>query len=118
MAENVDIIGPGLTNNGLKFQNEKEHIVQNVKRILMTRRGEQVGDLSFGSDLKKYLFMPEMMISDVIAEIKNSVERCDPRIEVLDCEFESFNKMTEELNINIKIKNKLKDEVISASLSV
>ena len=60
MAENVDIIGPGLTNNGLKFQNEKEHIVQNVKRILMTRRGEQVGDLSFGSDLKKYLFILEI----------------------------------------------------------
>lgn len=116
MANNI--VGPGLTSSGFKFQKEEDHIIQNVKRILMTRRGEQIGDLSFGSDLKRYLFMPEMLISDVIAEIKNSVERCDPRIEIVDCEFESFDNVTEELKINLTIKNKLKDEIITANLNI
>lgn len=117
MAAN-DIIGPGFSENGIKFQDEKQHIIQNVKRILMTRRGEQVGNLSFGSDLKRYLYMPEMLISDVVAEIKNSIERCDPRIEVVECEFEGFDKDTEELNISLVINNKLKNETITTNLSV
>lgn len=114
----ADIIGPGFSENGLKFQNEKEHIFQNVKRILLTRRGEQIGDLSFGSDLQRYLFMPQMMISDVITEVKNSVERCDPRIEVVDCEFIGYDNVTEILDLSITLKNKEKDEIISGVINV
>ena len=115
----MNVIGPGLIGeNGLKFQSESKHIIENVKRILLTRRGERVGDLSFGSDLRKYLFMPEISISDVITEIKNSVERCDPRIEIVECEFVSFDNLTEELIINLVIRKKADGTTVSTSLSV
>ena len=40
-------------------------------------------------------------ILDLIAEIKNSVERCDPRIEITEVEFESFDNVSGELILNL-----------------
>lgn len=70
---------------GINFsKSEDELILENVKRILLTNRGERVMELEFGSDVRKYLFMPEMRINDVLLEVKNSIERCEPRVKVLE----------------------------------
>ena len=80
-----DNIGLGFYDeNGITFQTEGKHIIENVKRILTTRRGERIGNLSFGSDVSKYLFMPDLTIDDLIAEIVNSIKRCEPRVTVED----------------------------------
>ena len=66
---------------GINFsKSEDELILENVKRILLTNRGERVMEL----DIRKYLFMPEMRINDVLLEVKNSIERCEPRVKVLE----------------------------------
>lgn len=116
MAE--EIVGPGFEKSGFIFQKENEHIIQNVKRILMTRRGEQIGDLSFGSDVQKYLFMPDLSVPDLIAEIKNSVERCDPRIEITEVEFENFDNVSGELTLNLSIRKKSNGEVFETTLGI
>ena len=68
---------------GINFsKSEDELILENVKIILLTNRGERVMELEFGSDVRKYLFMPEMRINDVLLEVKNSIERCEPRVKV------------------------------------
>ena len=113
-----EVIGPGFEDKGIVFQKEKEHIIQNVKRIIMTRRGEQIGDLSFGSDVRKYLFMPDLSIPDLIAEIKNSVERCDPRIEIAEVEFRSFDNVSGELILDLTITKKNSGETFTTTLEI
>ncbi len=99
-----DSIGLGFYDEtGIAFQtSEAAHISENIRRILTTRRGERVGDLSFGSDVSKYIFMPELSIDDLITEIVNSIKRCEPRVEVEECSLTSFENDT--VNIDLKVK--------------
>lgn len=90
--------------SGIHFQDEDKHIIESIKRVISTRRGERIGNLSFGSDVSKYIFMPEMSIDDVINEIVNSLKRCEPRIEVLECTLTSFEHDTAEINLVFRVK--------------
>lgn len=103
--------------NGISFQKESKHIIENVKRILTTRRGERIGNLSFGSDVSKYLFMPEMSIDDLITEIVNSIKRCEPRVEVQECSLSSKENF-DVVNINLKLKLKSSGEIIETNIDL
>lgn len=71
---------------GISFSpDEVSFIVENIKRILSTRKGERVGEPEFGSDVKRYLFMPQIRIDDLMAEIKRSIEIQEPRVKVRSC---------------------------------
>lgn len=97
-------VGVGFySENGLAFQKEGAHIIENIKRILTTRRGERVGNLAFGSDVSKYLFMPEMSIDDLINEIVNSIKRNEPRVEVVECSLTKFTD-TDTVDIDLKLR--------------
>ena len=100
--ENNKIVGLGFYDgeNGINFQDEDRHIIENVKRVLTTRRGERIGNLSFGSDVSKYIFLNQLSIDDLIDEIVNSIERCEPRVEVIGCNLKSFE---EEFETSVKI---------------
>lgn len=89
--------------NGLAFQEEGPHIIENIRRILTTRRGERIGNLAFGSDVSKYLFMPEMSIDDLISEIVNSIKRNEPRVEVEECSLTKFTD-TDTVDIDLKLR--------------
>lgn len=66
---------------GFQFSKDENQLIsENVRRILLTKRGERVNELEFGSDVRSYLFNPEARISDVINEIRNSITRCEPRV--------------------------------------
>ena len=59
--------------NGAVFsKSEAQLIGENIKRILTTRPGERVGEPEFGSHVLDYIFMPQLSIDDLIAEIINS----------------------------------------------
>jgi phage baseplate assembly protein W len=102
---------------GIKWSNNSSELIgENIRRILLTKRGERVNDLSFGSDVKKYLFMPETSVDDLIQEIVNSITRCEPRVTVKSCTITAqkdetlsidlqvvINATNEETNINVSI---------------
>lgn len=76
--------------NGFVFsQSEKELIKENIKRILTTRKGERVNNPNFGSLVKTFLFMPQVYASDIMNEIKFSIEKWEPRVKVNACTLES-----------------------------
>ena len=111
-----DNIGLGFYNeNGIAFQTEGKHIIENVKRILTTRRGERIGNLSFGSDVSKYLFMPDLTIDDLITEIVNSIKRCEPRVIVEECSLSS-KKDFDTVVIDLKLRLKSSGEEIETSV--
>ena len=113
-----DNIGLGFYNeNGIAFQTEGKHIIENVKRILTTRRGERIGNLSFGSDVSKYLFMPDLTIDDLITEIVNSIKRCEPRVIVEECSLSS-KKDFDTVVIDLKLRLKSSGEEIETSVEL
>lgn len=102
---------------GLSFQKEGPHIIENIKRILTTRRGERVGNLAFGSDVSKYLFMPEMSIDDLISEIVNSIKRNEPRVEVEECSLIKFIDV-DTVDINLKLRLVSDNSEIEATVTI
>jgi phage baseplate assembly protein W len=90
--------------NGIVFQKEGKHIAENIRRILMTRRGERVGNLSFGSDVSKYIFMPELSIDDLINEIKRAITVNEPRVTVDEVTLQGFENDTVNISLVVTIK--------------
>ena len=82
----------------------------------MTKRGERVKELEFGSDVRQYLFLPEVSIDDVLIEAKNSIERCEPRVKVLEATLKY--SQDEEFRINIVLRKLTDNTVISTELGL
>lgn len=102
--------------NGVMFQTESQNIIECIKRILTTRRGERIGNLSFGSDVQKYLFMPDLTIDDLITEIVNSITRCEPRVTVQSCTLRS--QEDDVVNIDLVVSLKSTGETVETTVSL
>jgi phage baseplate assembly protein W len=89
-------------------------ICENVKRILLTRPGERPNNLEFGSRLRNFLFMPEMLMSDIALEIQSSVNHWEPRAQITGIEVGKIDEET--IMIKLSIKNKVTGEISSTSL--
>lgn len=114
MNERGLVVGEG---NGIKFSStEDKLILENVRRILLTKRGERVKELEFGSDVREYLFLPEISIDDVLIEAKNSIERCEPRVKVLEATLEY--SQDEEFKLKITLQKNTDDTIISTEVGL
>jgi phage baseplate assembly protein W len=89
-------------------------IIENVKRILMTRQGERINNPTFGSNLKTYLFQPEMLMDDIAHEIVLSLGKWEPRAEVRNIEVTMAN---EKVVIKLTIRNKTNQNVLTTSFN-
>ena len=102
---------------GITFSStEDKLILENVRRILLTKRGERVNELEFGSDLREYLFLPEIKIDDILIEVKNSIERCEPRVKVLEAKL--IYSKNEEFKIRVTLKKNTDDKIISEEIGL
>ena len=114
MSERGLVIGEG---NGIGFSStENKLILENVKRILLTKRGERVKELEFGSNVKEYLFMPEINIDDVLLEVKNSIERCEPRVKVTEATLEY--SQDEEFKVKVTLQKLTDNTTISTEIGL
>jgi len=114
MSERGLVVGEG---NGIKFSStENKLILENVRRILLTKRGERVKELEFGSDVREYLFLPEISIDDVLTEAKNSIERCEPRVKVLEATLEY--SQDEEFKLKITLQKIADNTTISTEIGL
>jgi phage baseplate assembly protein W len=100
---------------GLSKDSDQE-VLESVKRILMTNHGERINDYEFGSNLRRFLFEPALLVEDLIREIKISIDRYEPRAEILEVSFVSFED--EILKINIRIRNRSNGNIINEELEV
>ena len=85
---------------------EAELLSENIKRILTTRRGERVGEPDFGSNIMTYLFMPQMLVEDLIAEIITSIERSEPRVIVNNCTLRSSKDEIINIDLDLTIRTR------------
>ena len=102
--------------NGIVFQKEGKHIAENIRRILSTRRGERIGNLAFGSDVSKYIFMPEMSIDDLISEIQRAITVNEPRVIINEITLQGFENDTVNIALDLTIKETGEREKVSVEL--
>jgi phage baseplate assembly protein W len=100
----------------LTFSDQSTLLSENIRRILLTRRGERINNPSFGSDIMKYIFMPDMKVTDLVAEIKNSIERCEPRVTVLECTLSSQEDGAVGIELKVLEKNTLTVDDVSVTV--
>ena len=81
------------------FNESNDVIKENIKRILMTRPGERVNNLTYGSRLQEYLFSSTMLVEDILSEIKNSIERCESRVKITKVELENIDGEKIEIGV-------------------
>jgi phage baseplate assembly protein W len=72
-------------NGGIFSKSEVQLIGENIKRILTTRPGERVAEPEFGSHVMDFIFMPQLNVGDMIAEIIYSINKQEPRVTVNSC---------------------------------
>ncbi len=93
-------------------KNEAELIKENIKRILTTRPGERVAEPEFGSHVMDYIFMPQLSINDLIAEIITSINKNEPRVTVNSCTLTSANQEdVVNISLDLTINNKTADNL-------
>jgi phage baseplate assembly protein W len=104
---------------GVKFSNnEYELISENIRRILTTRKGERVNNPSFGSRVQEFLFMPQLYVSDLIAEIISSIQENEPRVTVNSCTLKSANQDDSiEVLLDVTINNS-KEENLTIGVAI
>lgn len=65
---------------------EVQHIIESIKQILLTRKGERVNEPEFGADLYHVIFenLDETLLNVLTFKIQDALQRWEPRIEVND----------------------------------
>jgi phage baseplate assembly protein W len=71
---------------GLLLESYESSIQQSIKIIILTQRGERLGNPNFGTDLGRFMFEPidRFLISDVEKELRRSISKYEKRIKELD----------------------------------
>lgn len=81
----------------------------------MTRPGERVNDLTYGSRLQEYIFSnSSLAIEDILVEIKSSIERCEPRVSVKKVVLEKNENET--ISVSVYANEKLTKNVIDVGV--
>ena len=111
------------TNSGLGFYDKDfcqvikgtDLLKENITRILMTRPGERLNDLSYGSRLQEYIFSnSSLAIEDILVEVKSSIERCEPRVSVKKVVLE--RNESEMISISVYAVEKITKEAIDVGV--
>jgi phage baseplate assembly protein W len=89
-------------NGGVFSRSETQLIGENIKRILTTRPGERVGEPDFGSHVMDFIFMPQLSVKDLIAEIIYSINKQEPRVTVNSCTLSSAGQ-DDIINISLDL---------------
>ena len=99
-------------------KSEHDLILENVKRIILTQKGERVGEPDFGSNVKTFLFMPQVFVSDIINEIKNSIEKFEPRVKVESCTISSTEDEVVKIDLKLNIISTNESENLEVEVAI
>ena len=92
MEEDVDFGATGLA-----------EILQNVRTILMTPKGSQQMDRSFGMDMS-YIDMPmNLVINQLISAAMVALTEFEPRVQLVDLAFDTSDSIDGHLGVAVKI---------------
>ena len=99
----------GAANNGYFAVNytTKNQIKSNLKNLILTEPGERLGNPTFGTPLRKFIFEPyvegdfEMKIEDTIT---SAISKYLPYINIIDIIFDNNNENRDKHLVNLELK--------------
>lgn len=95
------INGIGLYDNDFPvIKSDRDLIIENIKRILTTLPGEDVGNLEFGCRLREYLFNFEnVLLEDIEQVIISAINRWEPRVVIFSVDVTLDPEMKEKIHV-------------------
>lgn len=91
----------------LVIKTNESLIRENVIRILLTSPGERPMS-SFGCRMKDYIFeQANVLQQEIVDEIRKSINRWEPRVNVLDVQIFEVEKNAVRLKLDLQIKETL-----------
>ena len=110
----------GLYDNGfLKIKEGVDVIKESVRRILLTSPGEYVGNLNFGSDLKRLLFNSESILNeDIEIAIRNAIRKYEPRVTVIQLDVNKKEDFVASVELILQIKEDLSTFTLEMEVGV
>jgi len=101
----------------IQLKENEELIKENIRRVLTTVPGEQVGNLKFGSRIREYLFnFSSVLIEDLEQVIISSISVWEPRVNVLNIDILIDDKVQEKINVDLILQ--LKDSLDTFNLNL
>lgn len=98
MLQGIGLYG----NDFLVIKKDQDLIIENVRRILLTLPGENVGNLEFGCKLREFIFdFENVLLEDVEREIALSLARWEPRIVIFQIDVKQDPEMREKIYVVI-----------------
>jgi phage baseplate assembly protein W len=92
------------------LKSDNNLIFENITRILLTTPGERVLNINFGCKLKTYIFQSNLILqSEVEDEIRSSIERWEPRVEILNITIETVEDRKVYLKLDLINKQTLEE---------
>lgn len=84
------------------IKKDRDLIMENVKRILLTLPGEDVGDLEFGCLLRSYLFdFENVLLEDIEQVVASALAKWEPRIVIFSIDVKQDPEVREKIYIVI-----------------
>lgn len=82
------------------IKTDKELIIENVKRVITTLPGENIGNLEFGCRLREYLFNFEnVLLEDLEQVIISAINRWEPRVVIFSVDVKVDPEMREKIHV-------------------
>lgn len=92
-------------------------IIENIRRILTTVPGEQVGNLNFGSRIREYLFsFSSILLEDLEQVISSSIANYEPRVNILNVSVTEDDKVDKKIVVDLILQ--LKENLDEFNLSI
>lgn len=86
------------------IKRDRDLIMENVRRVLLTIPGECVGNLEFGCRLREYVFeFDNVLEEDLEQEIITAINRWEPRVVIIDVNLEKDPEMQEKFRIKMNL---------------
>ena len=90
------------------FNQSYDNLLQlksNVKNLLLTRKGERLGQPTFGTNLHTLLFEPndEELEQKIYDTIDNSIRNWLPQLSIREINIEATDEMKDKNSINVSI---------------
>lgn len=84
------------------IKSNQELIMENVKRVITTLPGEDVGNLEFGCRLREYLFNFEnVLLEDIEQVIITAINKWEPRVIIFSTDVTLDPEMKEKIHVSI-----------------
>jgi phage baseplate assembly protein W len=84
------------------IKKDKDLIMENVKRIILTLPGENVGNLDFGCRLREYIFdFENVLLEDIEQVVVSALNKWEPRIVIFSVDVRQDPEMREKMYVVI-----------------